>query len=311
MLVYYLPTTPTPSQWKLPESGVYIWLVHPQGPEQGLAHSRCSINLGWGGTCEEMNEWVSTYYVLDLGIQFWEKNRSACCPHEVHDLMGEGNMKWITTKQRSNFDFDKRWSWDVKDEELRRSSGKRNWILGSGISMCKGPEEGQRMGSKGTERNREGLSRKCVGQRLWGRGCAKFCLHLERSKHLSRADDLICLLKITRGQSGDSEREAEYTLEDQMRDSKHKCPQGWTRAQLPALRQESQIFQFLSIGTNTAYEMFPESEHLSPPLLPSRSEPPELLTWIIATAPNLHLLLPLTLPLSVLNLATNSSLSCY
>lgn len=45
MLVYYRPS-PAPSQWKLPESGVYIWLAHLQAPFWGLTYSRCSVNRG-------------------------------------------------------------------------------------------------------------------------------------------------------------------------------------------------------------------------------------------------------------------------
>ena len=43
--LFIISPTPTPSQWKLPESGVYTSLIHPQCPEQGLAHSRCLIHL--------------------------------------------------------------------------------------------------------------------------------------------------------------------------------------------------------------------------------------------------------------------------
>lgn len=73
----------------------------------------------------------------------WEYNsgggeRSACCLHEVYDLIREGN---IITKQGSNFDLDKRQSWDLKSEESMWSRGERSCIPGREIS--KDPEEGQ------------------------------------------------------------------------------------------------------------------------------------------------------------------------
>ena len=139
------PPTPTSSQWKLPESGVYTSLTHPQCAEQGLAHSGCLIHLFLEWTCEGMNEWMNDYILCagseDVSLR---KSRSACCPHKVYDLVGEGIMKWILIKQRSNFALT---SNDARTWR-KRSRGERSC---TGINTSRGPEEGQRVGSKGTK----------------------------------------------------------------------------------------------------------------------------------------------------------------
>ena len=161
------PPTPTPSRWKLPESGVYTSLIHPQCPEQGLAHSRCLIHLFLEWTCEEMNEWMSEY-LLRAGSEdmILRKNRSACCPHEVYDLVGQGIMKEIITKQRSNFDPDKQWCQDVKDKESMRSRGERSC---TGINTR--AEVTRRARERGGKEQREVI--KAWAENVWGKGCER------------------------------------------------------------------------------------------------------------------------------------------
>ena len=119
-----------------------------------------------------MNEWMSEY-LLRAGSEdmILRKNRSACCPHEVYDLVGEGIMKEIITKQRSNFYPDKQWCQDVKDEESMRSRGERSC---TGINTR----------AEGTRRDRERGGKeqteviKAWAENVWGKGC-----ELERWGH--------------------------------------------------------------------------------------------------------------------------------